>query len=159
MKAIRVHEFGGAENLKLEEIEKPVPNSGQVLIKTEVAGLNFTDISRRRGEFSSKTILPYVPGLEAAGIIEAVGENVSGFNIGDRVLAHIQLNGYAEYAVATPEQLIHVPEGLSFGEASALLVQGMTAVGLFAGRKSGTDNSDPCGGWRSRHDTGPTGKI
>jgi NADPH2:quinone reductase len=137
MKAIRVYEFGGAENLRLEEIEKPVPNSNQVLIRTEVAGLNFTDISRRRGEFAAKTSLPYIPGLEAAGFIEAIGQNISGFTVGDRVLAHVQLNAYAEYAVAGPEQLISVPEGLSFAEASALLVQGMTALGLLQDVKAG----------------------
>src|SRR5262245_24660730 len=122
MKAIRVHEFGGAEKLRFDEIEKPVPDAGQVLIKTEIAGLNFTDISRRRGEFAAKTSLPYVPGLEAAGTIEAVGADVRGVSVGDRVLAHIHLNAYAEYALAEPEQLMHLPDGLAFGEASALLV-------------------------------------
>lgn len=137
MKAIRVHQFGGAENLLLEEIEKPVPNANQVLIKTEVAGLNFTDISRRRGEFAAKTSLPYVPGLEVAGTIEDAGKDVAGLKSGDRVLAHINLNGYAEYAVATPDQITHVPDALRFGEATALLVQGMTAIGLLQDGKAG----------------------
>lgn len=137
MKAVRIHELGPAGNLRLDDIDKPVPGAGEVLIKNAAAGINYADIARRNGAYLQRTPLPYVMGLEAAGVIEAVGEGVSGFAPGQRVLALIGSGGYAEYAAAPAKQLFPIPDELGFGEASALLVQGLTAVGLLREAKAG----------------------
>lgn len=130
MKAVRIHETGGIEKIKVEEIEKPAPKANEVLIKTAVAGINYADTMMRAGKYLSETKLPMTLGLEAAGEIEAVGEEVKDFKAGQRVLAALSQGGYAEYAVTKPQNLIPIPDGLSYGAATALLVQGMTALGL-----------------------------
>lgn len=137
MKAIRIHEFGGAENLRLDEIEKPSPASGEVLIKTEAAGVNFADVMLREGKYLFRPELPFTPGFEVAGTIEALGDGVTNWRIGQKVLAMNRGGGYAEYALAAAQTLVPVPENLSAGEATALLVQGLTALGLLADLKSG----------------------
>jgi NADPH2:quinone reductase len=130
MKAIRIHEYGGAENLRVDEIEKPSPAADEVLIKTNVAGMNFADTMLRAGNYLMKPPLPFVIGFEVAGTIEAVGGSVTNLQTGQRVLAMVRGGGYAEYAVANAAQIVPIPEGLSDGEATALLVQGLTAIGL-----------------------------
>jgi NADPH2:quinone reductase len=137
MKAVRIHELGPADNLRLDEIDKPAAGPGQVLIKNAAAGVNYADIARRNGSYLQKTPLPYVMGLEAAGTIAEVGEGVSDFEAGQRVLALIGSGGYAEYVAAPASQLFPIPDELGFGEASALLVQGLTAVGLLREAKAG----------------------
>jgi NADPH2:quinone reductase len=137
MKAVRIHELGPAGNLRLDEIDKPAPGPGEVLIKNAAAGVNYADIARRNGSYLQKTPLPYVMGLEAAGTIDEVGEDVTDFEVGQRVLALIGSGGYAEYVAAPAAQLFPIPDELGFGEASALLVQGLTAVGLLREAKAG----------------------
>jgi NADPH2:quinone reductase len=137
MKAVRIHELGPAGNLRLDEIDKPDPGPGEVLIKNAAAGVNYADIARRNGSYLQKTPLPYVMGLEAAGTIAEVGEGVSDFEAGQRVLALIGSGGYAEYVAAPTSQLFPIPDELGFGEASALLVQGLTAVGLLREARAG----------------------
>lgn len=137
MKAIRVHKLGGAENLVLEEIEKPAPRGDEVLIKTAAAGINYADTMMRSGNYLTKPELPFTLGYEAAGTIETVGENVKGFAAGQRVLATTSSGGYAEYATAKANQVIPIPDELGFGEATALLVQGLTALGLLNETKPG----------------------
>ncbi|MEZ5344385.1 MAG: quinone oxidoreductase [Pyrinomonadaceae bacterium] len=137
MKAIRLHEFGGTENLVIEEIETPVPKPGEILIKTAAAGINYADTMMREGNYLTKPELPVTLGYEAAGTVEAVGEGVEGFSVGQRVLATTYSGGYAEYAVANAKMVLHIPDELGFGEATALLVQGLTALGLLEGAKSG----------------------
>lgn len=135
MKAIRIHEFGGTENLRLDEIEKPIPKADEVLIKTAAAGINFADTMMRAGNYLTKPSLPVVLGFEAAGTITEIGENVQNFKVGDKVLGAMSSGGYAEYAVAEAAHLIPIPDEISYGEATALLVQGMTALGLLQGAK------------------------
>lgn len=137
MKAIRVHELGGAENLVLEEIEKPAPRDDEVLIKVAAAGINYADTMMRSGNYLTKPPLPMTLGYEAAGTIESFGESVKGFTVGQRVLATTSSGGYAEYATAKAAQVIPIPDELGFGEATALLVQGLTALGLLDETKSG----------------------
>lgn len=137
MKAIRFHKFGGAENLRVDEIETPQPGAEEVLIKTAVAGINYADIMLREGNYFFRPPLPFVPGFEAAGTIEAVGENVGNLQTGQPVLAMMRGGGYAEYAVAAAAQVFPIPDGLNFGEATALLVQGMTALGLIQDLRAG----------------------
>jgi NADPH2:quinone reductase len=137
MKAIRIHELGGADVLRLEEVEKPALVAGSVLIKTEVAGINYADTMLRKGTYLTRPALPFTPGFEVAGRIEAVGEGVEDLRVGQRVMARLPGGGYAEYAVAKADQATPVPDGLEFGIATALLAQGLTALGLLKNLKAG----------------------
>jgi NADPH2:quinone reductase len=137
MKAIRIHEFGGAENLRFDEIEKPIPSADEVLIKTAAAGINYADTMLRQNKYLFKPELPFTLGFEVAGTIEALGENVSALKVGQRVLATIRGGGYAEYAVADWRTIVPIPDDLDFGKATALLVQGLTALGLLRDLKAG----------------------
>lgn len=124
MKAIVVHQFGGPEVLKLEETEVAKPGRGEVLVRIAMAGVNFIDIYLRRGTFQKK--LPFIPGLEAAGVIEAVGEGVS-FKPGDRVAYLHDPGSYAELGLARIDHLIPLPQDFSFEQGAAFPLQGMTA--------------------------------
>ncbi|MGI8641037.1 MAG: quinone oxidoreductase family protein [Pyrinomonadaceae bacterium] len=137
MKAIRIHEFGGTEKLIIDEIEKPTAGADEVLIKTAAAGINFADTMLRQNKYMFSPELPFVLGFEVAGTIEATGANVKHFSVGQRVLATMRGGGYAEYAVADWRTVVPIPDGLDFGKATALLVQGLTALGLLADLKSG----------------------
>lgn len=137
MKAIRIHEFGGRENLVIDEVEKPQPKAGEVLIKTKAAGINYADTMMREGNYLTKPELPVTLGYEVAGMIESSGEGAEKFPIGTRVLATAEGGGYAEYATANEKTLLPIPDEISYGEATALLVQGLTALGLLEGTKEG----------------------
>lgn len=137
MKAIRVNELGGADKLTLEEIEKPTPKADEVLIKVGAAGINYADTMMRAGTYLTKPALPFTLGYEAAGTIESVGENVTNFKIGQRVLATTSSGGYAEFATAKAVLTMPIPDELGFGESTALLVQGLTALGLLNETKAG----------------------
>ena len=137
MKAIRVHELGAADKLTLEEVEKPTPNADEVLVKVAAAGINYADTMMRAGNYLTKPDLPFTLGYEAAGTIEAVGANVTNLNIGQRVLATTSSGGYAEFATAKAATVIPIPDELGFGESTALLVQGLTALGLLNEAQAG----------------------
>src|SRR6202163_2553042 len=101
MKAIVVHEFGGLEVLKLEDVPTPRPGPGQVLVRIHAAGVNPYDTYMRAGVYAVKPALPYTPGSDAAGVIEAVGDGVSKVKTGDRVYTAKTVTGaYAEYTLA-----------------------------------------------------------
>lgn len=137
MKAIRIHNYGGANELRLDEVETPQPQTGEILIKTKAAGINYADTMLRAGNYLMRPPLPFIIGFEAAGTVEAVGANVTNFQPGQRVLAMVRGGGYAEYAVATAAQVVPIPDNLSDGAATALLVQGLTALGLLQDLKDG----------------------
>ena len=133
MRAIRIHEPGGPEVLRLEEVEAPAPAPGEVLIAVEQAGVNYADTGTRRGiAFGPhEAAFPITPGFEVAGSVAALGEGVEGPAEGTRVVAVLGSGGYAEYAVAPQDMVIEVPEGVDLGSATAaLLVQGITAYGV-----------------------------
>ncbi|MBA3440191.1 MAG: quinone oxidoreductase [Pyrinomonadaceae bacterium] len=137
MKAIRMHEFGSADSLRMDEVEKPRAVAGEVLIKTAVAGINYADIMLRTGNYLFTPPLPFTPGFEVAGTIEEIGEGVEGLQTGQRVIASLQGGGYAEYAVASVGRVVPIPENLDYGRATALLVQGLTALGLLKNLQAG----------------------
>ena len=137
MKAIRVHELGGAEKLTLEEVDKPTPKDDEVLIKVAAAGINYADTMMRAGNYLTKPDLPLTLGYEAAGTIESLGGSVTNLQVGQRVLATTNSGGYAEFATAKANATIPIPDELGFGESTALLVQGLTALGLLNGTKPG----------------------
>lgn len=126
MKAIKISTYGEADVLKLSDSEpKPSPGAGQALVKIHAAGLNFVDIYQRRGAYPVK--LPYIPGLEASGVVEEVGEKVMDIRPGDRVAYTGHLGSYSEYTVIDAARLIPLPEELSFEQGAAFPLQGMTA--------------------------------
>ena len=137
MKAIRVNELGGADKLSLEDVEKPIPKADEVLIKVAAAGINYADTMMRSGNYLTKPDLPLTLGYEAAGTIESLGENVTNLKVGQRVLATTSSGGYAEFATANAKAVIPIPGELGFSESTALLVQGLTALGLLNETKSG----------------------
>ena len=125
MKAIRVHEVGGPDVLRYEEIPIPNPGSGQALIKIEATGLNFLDCYFRAGLY--KTSLPFTPGSEGAGTVTAIGSGVTAVREGDRVSYAPAMGSYAEYAVVAADRLVPVPSGVDVKTAAAVTLQGMTA--------------------------------
>ncbi|MBW7885986.1 MAG: quinone oxidoreductase [Caldilineaceae bacterium] len=125
MKAIRVHTPGALDALHYEDIPVPEPRSGEVRVKVAYAGLNFIDIYQRSGQY--KMPLPFTPGVEAAGTVDAVGADVSGVQVGDRVAYCMTPGAYADYAVVPAWKLVPVPEEIGLDVATALMVQGLTA--------------------------------
>jgi len=128
MKAIVVHEFGGPEVLKLEEVPTPKPAAGQVLVRIHAAGVNPYDTYMRAGTYAVKPPLPYTPGSDGAGVIEEVGDGVKKVKKGDRVYTAKTLTGaYAEYALALEEQVHALPEKVSFSQGAGVWVPYGTA--------------------------------
>ena len=125
MKAIQITQTGGPEALTLADLPIPTPKSGEVLVKVHASGVNFIDIYYREGRY--KTQLPFIDGQEAAGIVKAIGEGVTGFAIGDPVAWCNVLGTYAEYALAPADRLVKLPHGLDLKLAAAVMLQGMTA--------------------------------
>lgn len=125
MRAIRIHENGGPEKLRVEDIPVPEPKAGEVRIRVEAAGLNFIDTYQRSGLYPGS--LPATLGVEVAGAITAIGSGVSGFKLGDRVATARAAGGYAEEAIAPADQLVSIPVGIAAEQAAALLLQGLTA--------------------------------
>lgn len=125
MKAVRVHALGGPEVLKHEDVDVPVPGSGEVLVKIVAAGLNYLDVQYRIGRV--KAPLPFTIGAEAAGIVAAVGDGVTDFLVGDHVAYSMVLGTDAEYSVVPAAKLVPVPVGLELRVAAAAMLQGLTA--------------------------------
>uniref|UniRef100_A0A2K5DLR3 Quinone oxidoreductase n=1 Tax=Aotus nancymaae TaxID=37293 RepID=A0A2K5DLR3_AOTNA len=129
MRAIRVFEFGGPEVLKLQlDVAVPIPKDHQVLIKVHACGVNPVETYIRSGTYSRKPLLPYTPGSDVAGVIEAVGDNASAFKKGDRVFTSSTISGgYAEYALAADHTVYKLPEKLDFKQGAAIGIPYFTA--------------------------------
>ena len=125
MRAILVQQPGGPEQLKLTETPVPMPGAGQAQVKIAYSGVNFIDIYFRSGLYKAEP--PFSLGMEAAGIVEAVGEGVKEVAVGDRVAYAMARGSYAEYAVIPAWQLVKVPEKVGLDQAAAAMLQGMTA--------------------------------
>ena len=125
MKAIRVHNYGGPEVLKYEEVPVPEPGAGQARVKIEAIGLNYVDIYQRTGLYQSP--LPFTLGREAAGTVDAVGPNATEVKEGDRVAYAVEPGAYAEYAIVPAWKLVPVPAKIDSRSAAAAMLQGMTA--------------------------------
>ncbi|MDG5758617.1 NADPH:quinone oxidoreductase family protein [Natronococcus sp. A-GB1] len=126
MKAIEVTEYGDSDELEFVDRDVPEPDAGEVRIEIEAAGINFADVMQRRGVYPGGPEAPYVPGMEAAGTVDATGEGVD-LDEGDRVVTMLDRGGYAEYATANAQMLFPIPEGMSFEEAAGFPVQFLTA--------------------------------
>ena len=128
MKAILVREFGGPEVLKLEEVPTPKPTAGQVVVRIHAAGVNPYDTYMRAGTYAVKPPLPYTPGSDGAGIVEAVGEGVQKVKPGDRVYTAKTVTGaYAECTLALEEQVHSLPKKINFGQGAGVWVPYGTA--------------------------------
>ena len=124
MKAIRVRQHGGPEVLSYEDAPDPSPAPDQAVVKIDAAGVNFIDIYFRSGLY--KTDLPFTNGQEAAGVVTAVGSDVSDLQAGDRVAYAGVAGSYAEYAAVPAARLVKLPEGVDTRNAAAVMLQGMT---------------------------------
>ncbi len=128
MKAIRVHQFGGPEVLKLEEVSDPQPGAGQVVVQVRAAGVNPVEAYVRTGTYASKPSLPYTPGADAAGVVSAVGPEVKRLRVGDRVYTTASKTGtYAEQALCDESTVHLLPEHVSFEQGAAIGVPYGTA--------------------------------
>jgi NADPH2:quinone reductase len=128
MKAIQVYQFGGPEVLAVHEVPTPKPGPGEVLVRIRAAGVNPYDTYMRNGAYPVKPALPYTPGSDAAGTIEAVGQGVTKVKPGNRVYTATTLTGaYAEYALARENQVYPLPEKISFSQGAGLWVPYGTA--------------------------------
>lgn len=125
MRAIRVARTGGPEVLVPGDVPDPTPGRGEALVRLERAGVNFIDVYHRTGLYRKE--LPFVPGVEGAGVVEAVGEGIAGVAVGDRVAWAMHPGAYAARAAVPAWKLVRLPARVGFDEGAALMVQGMTA--------------------------------
>ncbi|WP_445517492.1 NADP-dependent oxidoreductase [Streptomyces sp. NEAU-174] len=132
MKAVRYHGFGGSEVLRYEDIERPVPGTGQVLVRVAATSFNPVDAHIRAGVLTEMipVALPHVPGIDLAGTVAELGAEVTGLEVGDRVVAMLPLNAAgasAEYVLAPAEALVAAPRTISLVDAAALPLTGLAA--------------------------------
>jgi NADPH:quinone reductase len=125
MNAIQVKRAGGPEVLELVKLPVPEAKGAEAVVKIVAAGINFIDVYYREGRY--KAVMPFVPGQEAAGDVVAVGSNVTNLKVGDRVAYTMVLGSYAEYSAVAADRLVKIPEGVSYQQAAAAMLQGMTA--------------------------------
>jgi len=125
MKAIQVKQPGGPEVLELVDVPVPEPKANEAVVKLAASGVNFIDVYQREGRY--KVLLPFVLGQEGAGVVNAVGSNVTSLKAGDRVAWTGLLGGYAEYAAVPADRLVAIPAGVTDQQAAAAMLQGMTA--------------------------------
>jgi len=123
-KAIRVHQTGGPEQMRWEDVDVGEPGSGQVRIRQTAVGLNFIDVYHRTGLYPQP--LPLTPGVEGAGVVESVGPGVEGLKPGDRVAYAGPIGGYAEERLIAADRLVKLPDDISDEQAAAMMLQGMT---------------------------------
>ena len=127
-RAIVVHELGGPEQLRFEEVDVPAPGPGQIKLKSHAIGLNFIDVYQRTGLY--KVALPFVAGNEGAGEVIAVGPDVTTFKPGDRVAYQGAVGAYAEERLLPVERAVRIPDGISYEVAAAAILKGLTAFYL-----------------------------
>ncbi|MBL8137561.1 MAG: NADPH:quinone reductase [Acidobacteria bacterium] len=132
MKAIRAHEFGGPEVLRYDDMPEPAPGPGQVRVRLHAAGVNPFDTYMLTGTYAIKPPLPYSPGADGAGVVEAVGDGVTGLAVGDRVYTggtadHQSYGAYRQVVLCTPSQVHPLPARVSFAEGAAVNVPALTA--------------------------------
>ncbi|MDP8993597.1 MAG: NADPH:quinone oxidoreductase family protein [Pseudomonadota bacterium] len=128
MKALLSREPGGPETLELAEVQEPVPGPGQLLVRVKACAINYPDVLIIEDKYQFKPPRPFAPGGEIAGIVEAVGEGVSGWSAGDRLIAMIGHGGLAEKVTLDAARALPLPEGRSFEEGSALILTYATAI-------------------------------
>lgn len=123
--AIRIYETGGPEKMRWEEVGVGSPGPGQVLVRNTAVGLNFIDVYHRTGLYPNA--LPFTPGMEGAGVVEAVGRKVKEFKVGDHVAYAQPIGSYAEMCLRPVDRLVKIPAGIDDKVAAAIMLKGMTA--------------------------------
>ncbi|MBZ9937834.1 quinone oxidoreductase [Mesorhizobium sp. BR1-1-16] len=126
-RAIRIHAQGGPEALRFEAIEVGAPGPGEVRLRHTAIGLNFIDVYHRSGLYPPPQPLPFVPGSEGVGVVEAVGEGVADITVGDRVGYAGPTGAYSEVRLAPVERMVPIPEGIDDAVAASVLLKGLTA--------------------------------
>ncbi|MEM8949988.1 MAG: NADPH:quinone oxidoreductase family protein [Pseudomonadota bacterium] len=129
MRAVVCDELGGLDRLSFGELPDPEPGAGEILIEVTAAGLNFADLLMIKGEYQEKPDLPFAPGLEIAGRIARLGEDVTGFSKGQRVMATVAHGGFAELAVAKASDVVAIPDGVDDVTAAGFAIAYGTAYG------------------------------
>jgi NADPH:quinone reductase len=124
--AIRVHRYGGPEVLHFEEVEVGDPGPGQVRIRQAAVGLNFIDVYGRTGLYAQPS-LPFIPGMEAAGVVTAIGEGVRDLKVGRRVAYAGEIGAYTEERLVTADRVVEVPDNIDDQVAASIMLKGMTA--------------------------------
>src|SRR4051812_11513353 len=124
--AVRVHQHGGPEVLKFEEIDVPAPGQGQIKLKQHACGVNFIDTYFRMGMYPSPVGLPFVAGNEGAGEVTAVGEGVTDIKVGDRVAYVVALGAYAAERLLPAARAVKLPDNISYEQAAGMMLKGMT---------------------------------
>ena len=132
MKTVRIYQTGGPEVLNYEDAPEPSPGPGQALVEIKSIGVNYTDVSSRKGT-NPPDSFPWTPGREAAGVVTAVGEGVTEVAVGDRVAYAMHTGTYSQYHAVPSWLLVRVPDAMSFADAAATMLQGMTAHFLVYG--------------------------
>ncbi|WP_006244082.1 quinone oxidoreductase family protein [Mycolicibacterium tusciae] len=130
MRAVELTGFDGIDSLRLSDVETPRPGAGEVLIQVRAAGINFAELEQTLGRYPFTRPLPGVLGFEAAGEVVELGEGVNTLQIGDRIVAPVSSGGYAEYATANANFALPVPEGITFAQATSIVIQGISAYAL-----------------------------
>jgi NADPH2:quinone reductase len=119
MRAIRIHDLKGLNALRMEDIPSPAPGPGEIRVAVHAAGVNFADTLMIKGGYQHKPPLPFTPGMEAAGDVVEVGQGVTEFAVGDRVLAPMRFGAYAEEAVIDARHCVRIPEGMDYRTGAA----------------------------------------
>ncbi len=122
LKAVICHEFGPVENLTIEDVPDPHPAKGEVVIAIHAAGINFPDGLMVRGEYQVKPPRPFTPGSEVAGTVSAVGEGVTGFAVGDRVVSLCSLGGFAEQVAVDASRVMKLPDAMDYNTAAGFML-------------------------------------
>ena len=130
MKAVQLTALRGLDSLRVADVDLPVPQPGEVLIKVMAAGINYAELEQTRGAYPFQRPLPGVMGFEAAGEVVELGPGVENLRIGDRIASLASSGGYAEYATARADLAIPIPENISFAQATSIVVQGVSAFAL-----------------------------
>ena len=125
-KAIRVHEYSGPEAMVYEDVPSPAPGPGQIRVRQTAVGVNFIDIYFRSGQYKAAS-LPFTLGKEGAGVVDALGEGVSDFRVGERVAYAGAVGTYAEEVVVDAKGVVHVPDAIADETAAAMMLKGLTA--------------------------------
>ncbi|MGN6388669.1 MAG: NADPH:quinone oxidoreductase family protein [Burkholderiaceae bacterium] len=134
MKAVMCRRWGPPESLTVETIADPVPRAGEVVVEVEAAGVNFPDVLVIQDKYQFKPLLPFSPGCELAGVVRAVGDDVTGIAPGERVMAYVGHGAFAERAVVPAEAIVKVPQGMPSDVAASLLLAYGTAYHSLADR-------------------------
>jgi|SRR5579864_176664 len=127
MRAVELTGFNGLESLRVVDVDRPTPATGQLLIEVKAAGINFAELELTKGRYSTGKTPPFIMGFEAAGVVRELGPGANHFKVGDKVTGIVFSGGFAEFATAESTMAIPIPDGISFAQATTIPIQGVSA--------------------------------